>query len=92
MPRTTFFLLDMVRLHRLLRIPIAIATVLAPTAELAAQGGRPAFEARIIEKATGKPIPNAEVTIYPWKDSQEHIDEVVAHARRFLAGHARTEV
>jgi hypothetical protein len=31
--------------------------------------------------------PNAEVTIYPWKDSQEHIDEVVAHARRFLKAH-----
>jgi hypothetical protein len=28
--------------------------------------------------------PNAEVTIYPWKDSQKHIDEVVEHARRFL--------
>src|SRR5882672_10148716 len=27
---------------------------------------------------------NAEVTIYPWKDSQKHIDEVVEHARRFL--------
>ena len=32
--------------------------------------------------------PNAEVTIYPWKDSQEHIDEVVEHARRFLRAHA----
>jgi pimeloyl-ACP methyl ester carboxylesterase len=32
--------------------------------------------------------PNAEVTIYPWKDSQEHIDEVVEHARRFLTAHA----
>jgi len=31
--------------------------------------------------------PNAEVTIYPWKDSQEHIDEVVEHARRFLKAH-----
>jgi len=31
--------------------------------------------------------PNAEVTIYPWKDSQEHIDEVVAHAWRFLKAH-----
>ena len=30
--------------------------------------------------------PSAEVTIYPWKDSQEHIDEVVAHARRFFKG------
>jgi hypothetical protein len=28
------------------------------------------------------------VTIYPWKDSQEHIDEVVEHARRFLKAHA----
>ena len=31
--------------------------------------------------------PNAEVTIYPWKDSQEHINEVVEHARRFLKEH-----
>ena len=31
--------------------------------------------------------PNSEVTIYPWKDSQAHIDEVVAHARRFLKAH-----
>src|SRR5882762_10449954 len=31
--------------------------------------------------------PNAEVTIYPWKDSQAHIDEVVEHARRFLKAH-----
>ena len=28
--------------------------------------------------------PNSETTIFPWKDSQEHIDEVVEHARRFL--------
>jgi hypothetical protein len=31
--------------------------------------------------------PNAEVTIYPWKDSPEHIDEAVEHARRFLKAH-----
>ena len=31
--------------------------------------------------------PNAETTIYPWKDTQQHIDEVVAHARRFLKSH-----
>ncbi len=31
--------------------------------------------------------PNSEVTIYPWKDSQPHIGEVVAHARRFLKTH-----
>jgi pimeloyl-ACP methyl ester carboxylesterase len=31
--------------------------------------------------------PNAEVTIYPWKDSQAHIEEVVQHARRFLKAH-----
>ena len=28
--------------------------------------------------------PNSETTIFPWKDSPEHIDEVVVHARRFL--------
>ena len=32
--------------------------------------------------------PNSEVTIYPWKDSQAHIEEVVQHARRFLKAHA----
>ena len=32
--------------------------------------------------------PNSEVTIYPWKDTQEHIDEVVEHVRRFLTTHA----
>ena len=31
--------------------------------------------------------PNAEVTIFPWKDSQERIDEVVEHSRRFLKSH-----
>jgi hypothetical protein len=31
--------------------------------------------------------PNSEVTIYPWKDSQMHIDEVVEYARRFLKAH-----
>ena len=29
-------------------------------------------------------IPNAEVTIYPWKDSPAHVDAVVEHARSFL--------
>ena len=32
--------------------------------------------------------PNSEVTIYPWKDSQDHINEAVEHARRFLKSHA----
>ena len=32
--------------------------------------------------------PNSDVTIYPWKDTQEHIDEVVEHARRFLKQNA----
>ena len=36
--------------------------------------------------------PNSEVTIYPWKDTQEHIDEVVAHGRRFLKAHAPATV
>ena len=31
--------------------------------------------------------PKAEVTIYPWKDSPEHVDQVVEHARRFLRAH-----
>ena len=31
--------------------------------------------------------PNAETTIFPWKDTQEHIDETVAHARVFLKKH-----
>ncbi|MBC8279723.1 MAG: alpha/beta fold hydrolase [Chloroflexi bacterium] len=34
--------------------------------------------------------PNADVTIYPWKDTQEHIDEVVEHTRRFLNQHEPT--
>ena len=35
-------------------------------------------------------VPNAEVTIYPWKDSPAHIDEVVEHARRFFKAHEPT--
>ena len=31
--------------------------------------------------------PHAELTIYPWKDSEAHIDQVVEHARRFLKAH-----
>ena len=31
--------------------------------------------------------PNAEVTIFPWKDTQRHIDDTVDHARRFLKTH-----
>ena len=31
--------------------------------------------------------PNSEVTIYPWKDSQDHINEAVEHARTFLKSH-----
>ena len=31
--------------------------------------------------------PNSETTIFPWKDTQQHIDETVAHARRFLKTH-----
>jgi hypothetical protein len=34
--------------------------------------------------------PNAEVTIYPWKDSPRHVDQVVEHARQFLRKHAPT--
>ena len=31
--------------------------------------------------------PNSETTIFPWKDSEENIDAVVDHARRFLKSH-----
>ena len=31
--------------------------------------------------------PNSEVTIYPWKDTPEHLSEAVAHVRRFLLAH-----
>ena len=36
--------------------------------------------------------PNAEVTIYPWKDSQPHIDETVEQARLFLKAHEPVKV
>jgi hypothetical protein len=31
--------------------------------------------------------PNSEVTIYPWKDTSEHVAEAVAQVRRFLLAH-----
>ena len=31
--------------------------------------------------------PNSELTIYPWKDSEEHVEEAVKHARKFLKSH-----
>jgi pimeloyl-ACP methyl ester carboxylesterase len=31
--------------------------------------------------------PKAEVSIYPWKDSQDHIQEAVRHVRDFLRAH-----
>ncbi len=31
--------------------------------------------------------PNSEVSIYPWKDTPEHLAEGLAHARRFLIAH-----
>jgi pimeloyl-ACP methyl ester carboxylesterase len=31
--------------------------------------------------------PNAEVSIYPWKDTQEHIRQAVKHVRTFLQAH-----
>jgi pimeloyl-ACP methyl ester carboxylesterase len=31
--------------------------------------------------------PKAEASIYPWKDTKEHLDEAVQHVRRFLATH-----
>jgi pimeloyl-ACP methyl ester carboxylesterase len=31
--------------------------------------------------------PNSEVSLYPWKDSKEHIAEAVSHVRKFLRAH-----
>jgi hypothetical protein len=31
--------------------------------------------------------PNAEVSIYPWKESSEQIQQAVSHVRRFLRAH-----
>ncbi len=31
--------------------------------------------------------PNSEVTIFPWKDTQEHLAEAVGHVHRFLLAH-----
>jgi hypothetical protein len=32
--------------------------------------------------------PKSEVSIYPWKDSKDHIAEAVRHVRKFLRAHA----
>ena len=36
---------------------------------------------------TVRPSPNAEVSIYQWKDMLEHIREALARIRRFLQAH-----
>jgi pimeloyl-ACP methyl ester carboxylesterase len=36
--------------------------------------------------------PNAEASLYPWKDSPAHIQEALAHVRRFLKTHAPAPV
>jgi hypothetical protein len=36
--------------------------------------------------------PHAEVTMYPWKDTQEHIDETVEQVRGFLKKHEPVKV
>ena len=36
--------------------------------------------------------PNAEVTIYPWKDTPEHIDEAIDQARTFFKAHVPAAV
>jgi pimeloyl-ACP methyl ester carboxylesterase len=36
--------------------------------------------------------PHVEVTIYPWKDTPEHVDETVEHVRRFLKSHRPAHV
>jgi pimeloyl-ACP methyl ester carboxylesterase len=36
---------------------------------------------------TARLAPNAEVSIYPWKDSKEHTQQAVGHVRTFLRAH-----
>jgi hypothetical protein len=31
--------------------------------------------------------PNAEVSIYPWKETKEQVQQAVSHVRRFLRAH-----
>ncbi len=50
---------------------------------LVAPDGVPAHPYRVAMEVASL-APNAEVTIYPGKDSRAHVDEVVEHARRFL--------
>jgi hypothetical protein len=35
--------------------------------------------------------PNSEVSLYPWKDSQDHIQQAVRHVRTFLRAHQPVE-
>jgi pimeloyl-ACP methyl ester carboxylesterase len=37
---------------------------------------------------SAKLAPNSEVSIYPWKDTKEHLAEAVRHVRKFLKAHA----
>ena len=37
--------------------------------------------------ASASLAPNSEVTIFPWKDTPEHIAEAVQHVWRFLKSH-----
>jgi hypothetical protein len=36
--------------------------------------------------------PHVEVTIYPWKDTPEHVEETLEHVRRFLKAHEPAHV
>ena len=42
---------------------------------------------RIHYEEVGSGFPLLLIPGYPWKDSPEHLDEVVEHARRFLKAH-----
>ena len=46
---------------------------------------RPARYAVAME--TVRLAPKAEVSIYPWKDSKDHIQQAVRHVRDFLRAH-----
>jgi pimeloyl-ACP methyl ester carboxylesterase len=60
-----------------------------PTPLLIAPDDVPAHP-RAVAMEVASLAPNAEVTIYPWKDTAEHLEQTVERARRFLVAHAAT--
>ena len=62
-----------------------------PTPILIAPDDIPAHPYSVAMETAGL-APNVEVTIYPWKDTPEHVEEAVEHVRRFLRAHEPARV